>query len=71
MSKLKRSEYFVFPRTFGSGETIRGVLKLMNGEDVTGEQLESLMEVYNELNNNEIPKMGREYDVPMLAERAP
>jgi hypothetical protein len=55
---------------FGSGQTITGAIKLVNGHDLTAAQLKDLNMQFNFLNGNIVPRVGHCMMIPLLDTRA-
>lgn len=51
---------------FGPNETIHGAIRLHNHQGMTEKMLMMLMNKYNELNNNQVPKQGDIVKIPVF-----
>jgi hypothetical protein len=52
---------------FGMGHTIEAIIKLHNRKyDLTKTELAHLLNLYNELNNHSVPKLGDTVLIPIL-----
>lgn len=51
---------------FTTGMTIHGAIKLLNDTVLDKQTLEQLVEEFNKINNNEVPKLGKSYKIPVL-----
>jgi len=52
---------------FGSGETITAIIRKFNYMDMPISVINTLINEYNILNNNEVPKMGTTVKIPILS----
>jgi hypothetical protein len=48
------------------GHTITGAIKLHNTHLVTTEEMEALLEEFNRINDNRLPKPGNNFKIPIL-----
>jgi hypothetical protein len=53
-----------YDHKFKSNETISGAIKLYNGYQLHEAEMILLLQYYNELNNNEVPKPGQIVKIP-------
>lgn len=51
---------------FTTGMTIQGAIRLFNSQTLDKEVLLALVEEFNKLNNNAVPKLGISYKIPVL-----
>lgn len=51
---------------FTTGMTIHGAIRLFNESALDKQILEKLVKEFNKLNNNEVPKLGKSYKIPVL-----
>jgi len=59
-------EYKTIRYRFGQKDTIRAVVRKLNYQDMAPFMLDKLMDRYNELNGNRVPKMGEEVEIPIF-----
>jgi len=53
-------------KSFNAGDTIDAILKQVNDHNLSSDELSILRHTFNDMNDDEIPKMGRAYAVPIL-----
>lgn len=51
---------------FGTNQTIIGALQLHNKHNIQHGKMELLLQVFNILNNYQIPKVGSTFKIPIL-----
>lgn len=51
---------------FGPSDTIRGVIRKLNSHNMEESLMQLLLIKYNEFNNNEVPRPGRQAKIPVL-----
>lgn len=51
--------------TFKMNETIHMVIKLINGHQLHEAELICLVKLFNELNDNKVPKPGQSFKIPI------
>jgi hypothetical protein len=50
---------------FAQGQTINAAIKLYNGYTLMDVELEVIHRLYNELNNNQVPRPGQVVKIPL------
>lgn len=50
---------------FGPNQTIRSVIHLLNSHSLSSLELDAMMDEYNLLNNNEVPRLGKTVKIPV------
>lgn len=64
MSGSNQTAEFIEHR-FKMGETINGAIKFHNGQQLLPSEIECLQLLYNELNNNSVPRPGQVVKIPL------
>lgn len=65
LSSMNMSNQNFVEHKFKLNETINGAIKLHNGHQLHPAELEVLQQLYNELNNNTVPKPGQVVKIPL------
>lgn len=66
MSKQDGNKMMYKDFTFTTGMTIHGAIRLFNESALDKQILEKLVIEFNKINNNEVPKLGKSYKIPVL-----
>jgi hypothetical protein len=53
------------------GETINGALRLHNHRKLTDDEMVELQRLFNELNQNSVPRPGQVLMIPILCQKNP
>jgi hypothetical protein len=64
-TKEKEGINFVY-HTFGSGETIRAIIRKYNHNDMSEDMLVKFTERYNEINGGGVPHLGQQVKIPLF-----
>lgn len=59
--------YKTVSHRFGPSETIRAVVRKLNHQGMSSTMLDLMLEEFNKLNNNRVPKPGEVFEIPIFS----